>query len=104
MKEKLLGKGNGSLAAGALFSISSLACPCPVCIGSAIVFLYSGLREKSGGFPLWRRKNTASRMPAAAGKKPARPAAFAWALLGTALFAAAWALMSIGRRYASQLA
>jgi hypothetical protein len=69
IKERiLLGKGNGSLAAGALFSISSLACPCPICIGSAIVFLYSGVREKSGGLPLWRRKTA----PAAKrGKKPA---------------------------------
>lgn len=46
LKEKVLADGNGSLAAGALFSVSSLACPCPVCIGSALVFLASGLREK----------------------------------------------------------
>ena len=45
-REKLLKKGNESLAAGALFSLSSVACPCPVCIGSALLFLANGVREK----------------------------------------------------------
>ncbi|MCX6770679.1 MAG: hypothetical protein NTX79_01350 [Candidatus Micrarchaeota archaeon] len=39
-------KGNESLAAGALFSLSSAACPCPVCIGSSLLFLINGIREK----------------------------------------------------------
>jgi len=47
-KEKLLKKGNESLAAGALFSLSSVACPCPVCIGSALLFLLNGIRDKLG--------------------------------------------------------
>jgi len=38
--------GNPSLAAGALFSLSSIACPCPVCIGSSLLFLGNGVREK----------------------------------------------------------
>ncbi|MCX6770777.1 MAG: hypothetical protein NTX79_01855 [Candidatus Micrarchaeota archaeon] len=45
-KEKLMKKGNESLAVGALFSLSSVACPCPVCIGSSLLFLINGIREK----------------------------------------------------------
>ena len=45
-RERILKKGNESVAAGALFSLSSVACPCPVCIGSALLFLINGIREK----------------------------------------------------------
>lgn len=45
-KEKLLKRGNESLAAGALFGLSSFACPCPVCIGSALLFIGNSIKEK----------------------------------------------------------
>ena len=45
--------GNGSLAIGTLFALGSVACPCPVCIGSSILFLLNGLRKKIG-VRLWK--------------------------------------------------
>jgi len=45
-KEKLLKRGNESMAAGALFALSSAACPCPFCIGTSALFLINGIREK----------------------------------------------------------
>ena len=47
-RDRLLKRGNESLAAGALFSLSSVSCPCPVCIGSALLFIANGIREKLG--------------------------------------------------------
>ena len=49
LNDRVLRNGNGSLAAGALFSLSSVACPCPFCIGSAFLFLANGVREKVAG-------------------------------------------------------
>jgi hypothetical protein len=45
-KEKVLKMGNDSMAVGALFSLSSVACPCPVCIGTSLLFIINGIREK----------------------------------------------------------
>ncbi len=45
-KENLLKKGNGSLAAFALFFFSSLSCPCPFCIGGACISFLNSVREK----------------------------------------------------------
>ena len=46
LREKVLKKGNESLAAGAIFTISAATCPCPICIGSSVIFIANGLREK----------------------------------------------------------
>lgn len=45
-KEKLLKNGNESLAAGALLGVGAVACPCPFCIGTSLLFLINGIREK----------------------------------------------------------
>jgi len=45
-KDKLLKKGNESLAIGSLAALGSVACPCPICIGSAALFILNGIREK----------------------------------------------------------
>lgn len=44
--EKLLKKGNESMALGGLFALSSAACPCPACIGASLLFIANGLKEK----------------------------------------------------------
>jgi len=46
-------RGNASLAAGALFGISSFACPCPFCILSTITLTLHGAWEKVG-CKLWK--------------------------------------------------
>jgi hypothetical protein len=45
-RSKLLKKGNESLAIGILFTISSIGCPCPVCIGGALFGFLSSMKEK----------------------------------------------------------
>jgi len=45
-KERLLKKGNESLAAGALLGVGAAACPCPTCIGASLLFLLNAIREK----------------------------------------------------------
>jgi len=47
-KEKILKKGNESLAAGGLLGVGAVACPCPTCICSSLLFLINGIREKLG--------------------------------------------------------
>jgi len=47
-KERLLKSGNSSLAIGAIFSMLSLSCPCPTCIGTASICLLNSAREKLG--------------------------------------------------------
>jgi len=42
-------KGNESLAAGGLLALGAAACPagpCPACIGSSLLFIINGIREK----------------------------------------------------------
>ncbi len=47
-KGKIVHKNNGnaSLAAGALLGVGAVACPCPFCVGSALLFLLNGIREE----------------------------------------------------------
>ena len=45
--------GDANITIGALFSLGSFACPCPICIGAAILFLVNGLRIKLKGL-LWK--------------------------------------------------
>jgi xanthosine utilization system XapX-like protein len=46
--DNILKKGNGSLFIGLIFSISSVQCPCPTCIGAAALGILNGAREKFG--------------------------------------------------------
>ncbi len=52
-KEKIISKGNESIALGAIFGISAVtACPCPVCILGSVSMFANGIREKLGiGLP-----------------------------------------------------
>ena len=45
-KEKILKKGNGSIAVGAAIGISSVIQPCPLCVVAAAAFIANGIREK----------------------------------------------------------
>jgi len=47
-RDTILKKGNESLFIGIVFSILSVSCPCPTCIGTATVGLLNGVREKLG--------------------------------------------------------
>jgi len=47
-KENILKKGNESLAIATIFSISSLSCPCPTCIGMSVLCFANSMREKLG--------------------------------------------------------
>ncbi len=47
-KENILKKGNDGLFLGTVFSIMSLSCPCPTCIGGAVVCFLNSAREKLG--------------------------------------------------------
>jgi hypothetical protein len=47
-KESILKKGNESLAMATVFSIGSLSCPCPTCIGMSLLCFANSVREKLG--------------------------------------------------------
>jgi hypothetical protein len=45
-RDTILKKGNESLFIGLVFSILSVGCPCPTCIGTATIGLLNSVREK----------------------------------------------------------
>jgi hypothetical protein len=45
-KANLIKKGNESLAIGCIWAISSVACPCPLCILASAGFMANAVREK----------------------------------------------------------
>jgi hypothetical protein len=47
-KKNLVEKGNVSLATGVAFSIQSMLCPCPICIGTTVVCFLNAACEKLG--------------------------------------------------------
>ncbi|HQT45196.1 MAG TPA: hypothetical protein PLO51_04400 [Candidatus Micrarchaeota archaeon] len=48
-REKIVSKGNESIALGTIFGISAVAaCPCPVCILGSVSMFANGIREKLG--------------------------------------------------------
>jgi len=54
-KQSLIHKGNASIAAGALYGVSSLAIPCPLCIIAGSALVLNGIREKLEiGIPFWK--------------------------------------------------
>lgn len=45
-KENLIKKGNESLAIGAIWAVSSVAHPCPLCVLTSAAFIVNGIKEK----------------------------------------------------------
>ncbi len=45
-KEKIIKKGNESIAAGILWGVGAVIHPCPLCIVTSSAFILNGIREK----------------------------------------------------------